>query len=85
MAVAEKELADRGITRGASVRWPGFAQDRFGTYGGIEQLLPSSKPKAIVHAMNGRLLVEPGILVAAPEILDPFKADYEATYGCQQA
>lgn len=85
MAVAEQELSDRGITRGASVRWPGFAQDRYGTYVGIEQAFPTSKPRAIVLAMNGRLLLEPGRLVAAPEIHDPFKADYEATYGNRHA
>ena len=84
MQTAEQELADRGITRGASVQWPGSGQERFGVYSGIEQSYPSAKPRAIVHASNGRLLIEPSRLVAAPEVHDAFTADVEATYGKRQ-
>jgi hypothetical protein len=81
MTGAEQAMSNRGITPGTSVRWSSVVQERFGVYAGIEQAFASSKPKAIVHAMNGRLVVDPFILIAAPEVQDPFAADYQATYG----
>ncbi len=73
----EEELANNGIHRTYPVTWiTSLGNTRFGYFMSIDESL-----QAVVIACNGRLLLPPGILIAADPKLEAIDADQIATYG----
>ena len=75
-----KDLAERGVVRGASVTWHSPYQERYGCVLAtpIEAI---EKGLVLVQASNAQLLLAGAALTACPDVANPIKADIDATYG----